>query len=242
RSARSFSNTASSNGASSSARSLAFFRGALGAAAISSASGARLPLQLSHALQERGASRSPKYLSRLCRRHPRVSAKRTRRSSICRSRATRSSRSSKSTARSSAVTDGVATKKRPSRACPRSRWPALSSRRTAPDSSGTATPQARASSSNLASRIPRAAFQALAVFHARVVAVCVDARRAEGGHDLLHVLAGGGVDEARPAAARERHDAAELVLVAGGAQHLDEQVRPVKAGDEDLRVAQLQGV
>ena len=82
----------------------------------------------------------------------------------------------------------------------------------------------------------------LGVGHAGVVAHGVDIRGAQDAHHLLDVLAGGGVDDAGPARPRQRDETAQLVLVAGHAQHLDEEVGPVEPGHEYPRIAQLECV
>ena len=78
----------------------------------------------------------------------------------------------------------------------------------------------------------------LRVVHAGVVAGRVHAVGAQREHDLLHVAPGSRVDETGATAAREREDAADLLLVAGGARHLDEEVGPVEASDENLGIVQ----
>ena len=80
------------------------------------------------------------------------------------------------------------------------------------------------------------------VRHPRVVTDGVDAGRAQGAHHLLHVLARGGIDDARSAGARERDQPPQLVLVAGDPQDLDEEVGAIEPGDEHLGVAQLERV
>ena len=73
-----------------------------------------------------------------------------------------------------------------------------------------------------------------------MVADRVDSGRAQRRHDLLDVLAGGRVDDARSTGASQGEQPPELVLIAPDAQHLDEEVRPIKPGDEDVGLAQIE--